>query len=191
MRFPDQVEQLDGMADYIGFIFFEQSKRFIEKTSSVTKAQKVGVFVNASLEEIELAIRKHSLDIVQLHGNEVPELCTALKPSVQLMKAFGVNSSFEFNTCAPYEGEVDYFLFDTKTPLHGGSGKQFDWSILTHYKGNTPFLLGGGIAPHSVESLKAFQHPKFAGIDLNSGFEHSPGDKNIAALTTFIEQIKN
>ena len=81
----------------------------------------------------------------------------------------------DFEKTREYEGRVDYFLFDTRCEGYGGSGKRFDWSILTEYKGETPFLLSGGIRPENAEAIRNFRHPRFAGIDLNSGFEIEPG----------------
>jgi phosphoribosylanthranilate isomerase len=130
------------------------------------------------------------LDVVQLHGSETPETCQILKQESRVIKAFGVNEDFNFKQVRAYENHVDHFLFDTKTSLHGGSGRQFDWSILSKYKGSVPFLLSGGINPKSVEYLKNLNHPKLVGIDLNSGFENSPADKNIAELKQFIKQLR-
>ncbi|MCJ8288134.1 MAG: phosphoribosylanthranilate isomerase [Crocinitomicaceae bacterium] len=191
MRSGEQVQKIEGVTDYIGFIFYENSKRFVNTTPVVENALKVGVFVNASSEEINERIAEQSLDAVQLHGHETPEFCSQFAPEISVIKAFGVDDQFEFDSTADYEAHVDFFLFDTKTPHHGGSGQQYDWSILSNYKGAIPFFLSGGIRPSSVHALKNFQHPKFAGIDLNSGFEQSPGDKNTSELIQFIEQIKN
>ena len=86
---------------------------------------------------------------------------------------------------------VDYFLFETKCDTYGGSGKQFDWSILQNYHGTTPFLLTGGIKPSDAEKVKAFHHPQFIGIDLNSGFETAPALKDPALLHDFLEIVKS
>jgi len=191
MRSDEQVQKIEGVTDYVGFIFYENSKRFVNTTPVVKDALKVGVFVNASSAEINEHIAEQSLDAVQLHGHETPEFCSLFAPEISVIKAFGVDDQFEFDSTADYEAHVDFFLFDTKTPHHGGSGQQYDWSILSNYKGAIPFFLSGGIRPSSVQALKSFQHPKFAGIDLNSGFEQAPGDKNTSELIQFIEQIKN
>ena len=89
-----------------------------------------------------------------------------------------------------YEGRVDYFLFDTKCDNYGGSGKQFDWSVLEAYTGETPFLLSGGLRPESAGAIRSFHHPRLAGIDLNSGFEIEPGLKDVEKLKRFIHDIK-
>lgn len=84
----------------------------------------------------------------------------------------------------------DYFLFDTPCNGYGGSGKSFDWEMLTHYHGETPFLLSGGLKPESLDALLNFSHPHWAGIDLNSGFEQVPGLKDAAVLSDFIDSFK-
>lgn len=190
MRLEEQVNELNENVDFLGFIFYEKSKRFVQSTPNVEQAQKVGVFVNASIEEIRQEIVRHSLDVAQLHGSETPEMCSELKEDVQVIKAFGVNDDFDFNQTEAYSGHVDYFLFDTKTKLHGGSGRQFDWSLLKKYVGQTPFILSGGINPASLSSLRSIWHPKFAGVDLNSGFENAPADKNINELKHFINELQ-
>ena len=82
------------------------------------------------------------------------------------------------------------FLFDTPCNGYGGSGKSFDWEMLTHYHSETPFLLSGGLKPESLDALLKFSHPRWAGIDLNSGFEQAPGLKDAAALSDFIYSFK-
>ena len=190
MKSEKQVNQLDGIADAIGFIFYENSKRYVQRTPSVERASKVGVFVNASAEEIGNSIQEQSLDAVQLHGDESPKTCASLRGKSKIIKAFGVDPNFDFSKTKDYEKHVDYFLFDTRTKLHGGSGRQFDWSLLSNYEGSIPFFLSGGIDSESIKSLKTLSHAKLAGVDLNSGFEHSPGDKNISELKQFIKELK-
>ena len=190
MKSEEQVGQLDGVADAIGFIFYENSKRFTRTTPCVESASKVGVFVNASVEEVNNRIQEQSLDAVQLHGSESPEMCASLKGKSKIIKAFGVDRDFDFRKTKDYEESVDFFLFDTKTKLHGGSGRQFDWSLLSNYEGSIPFFLSGGIDSLAIEALKVFTHPKLHGVDLNSGFENSPGDKNISELKQFIKELR-
>ena len=105
------------------------------------------------------------------------------------IKAFQIATACDLEQTTNYEGRVDYFLFDTKCNSYGGSGKQFDWSVLEAYRGKTPFLLSGGIRPENAEAIRNFRHPRFAGIDLNSGFEIEPGLKDIDKLKNFIQQI--
>lgn len=191
MASPKQVAALEDNIDFVGFIFFEKSKRFVHRTPRVDSAHKVGVFVDAALEEIRAKVSEHALDFVQLHGQESPEFCAQIKPETKIIKAFGVDHQFSFASTEKFENCVDFFLFDTKTPQHGGSGTSFDWSILANYHGSTPFLLSGGIRLSSIDSIKQFRHPQFAGIDLNSGFEFSPADKNVVELNQFIQLLKH
>ena len=153
--------------------------------------KRVGVFVNATPEYMIETANLYKLDYLQLHGNESPDTCYALqKRGYAIIKAFSIASADDLTSTTEYEGRTDYFLFDTKCNSYGGSGKQFDWSVLASYKGNTPFLLSGGIAPDSVDAVRNFRHPQLAGIDLNSGFETEPGMKDAEKIKTFIDKIK-
>lgn len=205
MREPENIRQVaETGIDWMGFIFYARSARSIDngkwkidnerKNSSLNNFQlkRVGVFVNATPEEMMETAAHYRLDYLQLHGNESPDICYTLhKRGYAIIKAFSIATEEDLKPVADYEGRADYFLFDTKCCSYGGSGKQFDWSVLSAYKGQTPFLLSGGINPDSVEALRNFNHPKLAGIDLNSGFETSPGMKDAEKLKTFIDKIKN
>jgi phosphoribosylanthranilate isomerase len=107
-----------------------------------------------------------------------------------VIKAISVSVAADLAAAQDYQTHVDYVLFDTRCAGYGGSGEQFDWNILSHYRGNTPFLLSGGIAPESAEALLDFKHTSFAGIDLNSRFEIAPALKDIAVLDSFIQKFK-
>lgn len=135
--------------------------------------------------------------------NALPECTASTKPigksavsstekiqSPIIIKAFNIATAEDLGQTADYEGLCDYFLFDTKCPTAGGSGRKFDWSVLQAYKGHTPFLLSGGIGPDSLPLLQKFHHPQWAGIDLNSCFEITPAVKNIAQLTQFCNEFK-
>ena len=199
MREPQNIREVAALAiNWIGFIFYERSKRFVERCPTEQQAtdseqlspKKVGVFVNATIESMMEKASTYKLDYLQLHGNESPEDCHTLqKRGYLLIKAFPIATKEDFEKTREYEGRVDYFLFDTRCEGYGGSGKRFDWSILTGYKGETPFLLSGGIRPENAEAIRNFRHPRFAGIDLNSGFEIEPGLKDIDKLKNFIQQI--
>ena len=186
-----EVEQLK--VDMIGFIFYPKSPRCLYELPAYmpVKAKRVGVFVNEDKKEIEIFADRFSLDYIQLHGNESPEYCHSLRATgLRLIKAFSIARRKDFENIGTYEESCDYFLFDTKCNGYGGSGKQFDWSVLTSYKGNTPFLLSGGINPDSADAIVNFRHPRLAGIDLNSGFETEPGMKDADKIKTFIDKIK-
>lgn len=182
-----QVAALPGV-DYLGFIFYENSKRFTQ-TSIDTNKKKVGVFVNASADYISEQIKKHSLDVVQLHGNEAPELIKKLPTHVKVIKAFGIAIEADLEATKAYENIVDYFLFDTKSESHGGTGTVFEWQTLNAYKGSTPFFLSGGIGLDLTERLKHFSHPKLAGYDLNSRFETEPKIKDPEQIATFLKLL--
>lgn len=197
MREPEnirQVAQLD--IDWMGFIFYAKSPRYTSHETGRKKhadyaCRKVGVFVNAPLEEMLIAAVDYKLDYLQLHGNESPDDCYALqKRGIALIKAFAISSKDDLAQTTRYEGRADYFLFDTRCSGYGGSGQSFDWSVLAAYSGQTPFLLSGGIHPGSLEALQRFSHPLLAGIDLNSGFETAPGVKDVEKLKGFIEKIR-
>lgn len=198
MRDAENINRLAQLKpDYIGFIFYPQSKRYADKLESkVLQAlppsiKKTGVFVNASLEEIAEKIEQFKLDAVQLHGQETPEFCKQLKPfNIEIIKAFGVNNDFDFGSLENFDSVCDYFLFDTKTELHGGSGKTFDWSILKRYTLNKPYFLSGGLSAENIREIKSINDSRLFALDLNSRFELQPGLKDIEKLTTVFNEIK-
>lgn len=177
-----------GNVDYLGFIFYEGSKRFTDTTFDSDK-KKVGVFVNSSAEYITQQIEKHSLDIVQLHGSETTELIAQLPANIKIIKAFGIAKEADIEATKPYENLVDYFLFDTKSDSHGGTGTAFNWKLLEAYTGSTPFLLSGGIGMDSVDNLKQFSHPQLVGYDLNSRFETAPKVKDATLIAQFLKEM--
>lgn len=189
----EQVEKID--VDMLGYIFYAPSKRFVgdspESALFTSNKPTVGVFVNENAFEILGLAKNMNFEYVQLHGKENPKTCAILKnQGVKIIKAFAIDEKFKFSSTKAFEGIATYFLFDTKTREHGGSGKKFDWQILNEYKGETPFFLSGGIGPSDAEAIKEIAHPQLAGIDLNSGFEEKPGLKNVELLTQFINEIK-
>jgi phosphoribosylanthranilate isomerase len=200
MREPSNIKKLVALnLDYIGFIFYPKSKRFIDDSNAEeilkqvpNHIKKVGVFVNEDLENVIRRIKLYGLDLVQLHGEESPEYCMALKESqVEIIKAFGVDNDFDFSVTSPYENACDYFLFDTKSANHGGTGIRFDWSILKSYNHVKPFFLSGGIGSGDQSDIKFLQSLElnlFA-LDLNSKFEISPGMKDIGLLSEFLDSI--
>ena len=134
---------------------------------------------------------RYKLDYLQLHGNESPELCRELREKgYRIIKAISVSSEEDIRKTESYESAVDYFLFDTRCTGYGGSGQTFDWSILKHYEGQTPFLLSGGIRLELLPQLLRFSHPQLIGFDLNSGFESAPGLKDAKRIQSFINQLK-
>jgi phosphoribosylanthranilate isomerase len=192
MRDAQNIRDVEKLGvDWIGMIFWPQSKRFVaEVPSYLPKHQKrVGVFVDAPLEDIRQHISDYQLNIIQLHGQESPDYVKALKPHTTI-KAFNIAKADDLVQTEQYEGIADYFLFDTKGLMVGGNGQKFDWSVLTAYHGKTPFLLSGGIGLDDAESINSFHHPSCIGIDLNSRFEVSPAFKDIDKLRKFLGKIK-
>ena len=138
---------------------------------------------------------EYGLDRIQLHGTETPKFCSTIRliTGLPVMKAISVESAQDFGQCSNYEQEdaVDMFLFDTKCSGWGGSGQEFDWSLLESYKGSKPFLLAGGIGPGMEQKILGIRHKQFRGIDLNSRFETEPALKEINKLSLFINNIRS
>ncbi len=197
MREAENIRAVEALGvDWMGFIFWEHSSRCVSQRPAYlpTRAKRVGVFVDASLDVVCQHVEAFGLDVVQLHGSESPaflhDLRNALAGDVLIVKAFSIATRDDLLQTSLYEGLADFFLFDTKAQLVGGNGRKFDWSVLAHYDGSTPFLLSGGIGPDDASRLSAFSHPRLAGIDLNSRFEISPALKNVELLKQFLYDIQ-
>ncbi|MCV9385434.1 phosphoribosylanthranilate isomerase [Reichenbachiella ulvae] len=182
--------------DYIGFIFYERSKRYFlagdidESTMKALGKKKVGVFVNEKVQKIKRLAEQFDLDVLQLHGEESVKECEELKAAgYQVWKAFPVLDTLP--DIQGYEQAVDAYLFDTKGKEHGGNGVQFDWSALSEYEKELPFVLSGGIGPNDVSKVKGFHHKALQVLDINSRFEVEPGLKDVSAIKTFISELKN
>jgi phosphoribosylanthranilate isomerase len=155
------------------------------------QVKKVGVFVNEEKDKIIEIVQQYGLDLVQLHGTEPSGFCHDLKErGIAVMKAFGIGEDFDFARLSDYKDTCDYFLFDTQTILHGGSGIKFRWERLEEYKLSVPFFLGGGIGPLDVQKVRNIHHPGFFAADINSRFETSPGVKDIDIVKNFIQHFK-
>jgi phosphoribosylanthranilate isomerase len=197
-----QLKQLDELGvDYAGMIYFSRSSRYVldklpheEVKNLDVSLQKVGVFVNASEEEIKSQVKLYGLDAVQLHGDETPLLCNRISDFFTVIKAFRIDEANRQNIdwmVKPYEEFCDYYLFDTGSKKdYGGTGEKFNWDILENSKINKPFFLSGGISADDVEKLKAFNHPFLYAVDINSRFEIEPGIKDMAKVKNFIQQLK-
>lgn len=197
-----RAEQLvaleQGGADYAGFIFYERSPRFMgnkldARTVRETAAniKKVGVFVNAPLQQVLQIIKDYGLDAAQLHGDETPEYCSAVRQAAIVIKAFRIGDGKTVEDVAiAYEGVCDYFLFDTAGKEYGGNGQLFDWALLAQYPFKTPFFLSGGIGPAQAQALLELQLPGLYAVDVNSKFETLPGIKDMRQVQDFINNIK-
>ena len=197
MREAENIRAVEALGvDWMGFIFWEHSSRNVCQRPAYlpTKAKRVGVFVDASLDVVCQHVEAFGLDVVQLHGSESPaflhDLRSLCDARLLIVKAFSIATRDDLLQTSFYEGLADYFLFDTKAQLVGGNGRKFDWSVLAHYDGSTPFLLSGGIGPDDASRLSAFSHPRLAGIDLNSRFEAAPAQKNVELLKQFLYDIQ-
>ena len=198
-----QLQQLEALnIDFAGLIFYKDSPRYMgdKITGKQVKdadfdIKKVGVFVNPGYSELLDAIDEYGLDIVQLHGNETPEMCEELSAEVEVIKAFRIagEKSIDIDEMvADYDEVCDYYLFDTAglKESFGGTGQQFDWGILKKAKIEKPFFLSGGIGPDDAAKVKAFKHPDFFAIDVNSKFETEPGVKDMASILKFMQAFK-
>lgn len=193
MTDAENIREVEALGvDLMGFIFYPKSPRCLSRLPHYmpVSARRVGVFVNESRENVLMYADRFELEYLQLHGNESPEYCQRLQgQGVKLIKAFSVASAKELAATENYEGLCSYYLFDTPHPQYGGSGNSFDWSLLHHYQGSTPFLLSGGINRYSVPALRRFNHPRMAGIDLNSRFETRPGFKDAGRIREFLDEL--
>jgi phosphoribosylanthranilate isomerase len=209
MREPENIQQVALLQpDYLGLIFYEGSPRFVSESIGKTrkKIKKVGVFVNASEDEILEKVEKFDLSAVQLHGGESADFCRRLKRNFfkaetfpQIIKVFSISikEQFDFDVLKNYEEHVDLFLFDTKGQQHGGNGVSFNWEVLKDYPSTTPFFLSGGIGPEEVPGIRElYEHFQkkgkqyvFYGVDVNSRFETAPGIKNPDKLRIFQKEL--
>ncbi len=198
-----QLQQLEALnIDYAGLIFYKDSPRYMGDKipgKQVKEAdfdiKKVGVFVNPSYSDLLDAIDEYGLDILQLHGNETPEMCEELSAEVEVIKAFRIAGDESINIdemVRPYDAACDFYLFDTAglKESFGGTGQQFDWGILKKAKIEKPFFLSGGIGTDDVQKVRSFKHPDFFAIDINSKFETAPGVKDMAAILKFLQGFK-
>jgi phosphoribosylanthranilate isomerase len=191
------IEVLACEPDFIGFIFYEKSPRYISEElepsfiQTITTSKKVGVFVNESeIKMLDIASR-YGLDYLQLHGNETAEFCKELQKSIPIIKAFQVDDDFDFSTLKEYEDGCTYFLFDAKSTQYGGSGETFNWKKLTEYNLQKPFFLSGGVGLDNIEQvlLLKSKYPNLYAVDVNSKFEIKPGIKDISKIKLVSNKI--
>lgn len=200
MRNSDNISKvLYACPDILGFIFYQGSRRYVGENPDKGLAAlipenilKAGVFVNERKTKIIELAKLFGLDMLQLHGRESVALCEELmNTGYSIIKAFGINDDFDFKRLIPYARACDYYLFDTGSEQHGGTGRKFNWSLLGKYELDKPFFLSGGIGPEDIEKVRNLNHPAFYGVDINSGFEVKPGIKDPEKVKTFICQVKN
>jgi len=201
MTQAEQVAQLAGLGvSFAGFIFYPKSPRYVFRHMTTTQIRKensinkVGVFVNSTIEEVLHLVDECRLHMVQLHGDESPKFCEKISNYVSVVKAFRLseNDSVEW-MIRPFMEVCDMFMFDTMGAGYGGTGKKFDWTVLKKETIGKPFFLSGGIEPGDEEKLKEFEQEPVAkalfAIDINSRFEISPGVKDMQKVKLFAERL--
>ncbi len=198
-------------ADYLGFVFFRKSPRFLstEDAAEIVVELKqasyedgfelpklVGLFVDAG--EKELAEAAPFLTHFQFHGHENPARCDEMGAdfAVDVIKAIPVAAVGDIAPADEYGDAADLLLFDAKPPpgaaRPGGHGDPFDWSLIDAYKGETPYLVAGGLNPDNVAAAIAAQKSAaFLGVDVSSGVETAPGEKDLAMIKAFVSAAKN
>ena len=198
MRDTKNIEEVGALApDFMGFILYPPSKRYLGENYMLTanipeNTQRVGVFVNALLEDVIIWTNRLKLNFAQVHGDEPPQYCLELKyMGLSVIKSFGVGENFDFETLKDYLDCCDYFLFDTQCAGHGGSGKQFDWKLLQDYPYEKPFFLSGGIGPEDATAILNMNDLPVYAVDINSRFESAPAVKDTEKLKPFIAQLRN
>lgn len=199
MKYIENIKSIgDLKPDYLGFIFYEKSKRNFEGIiPELPKGiKKIGVFVNEYIEIVVSLVEEYQLEAIQLHGDEseeyIRELRTHLSREVEVIKVFGIKDDFDFSILEPYQEEVNYFLFDTKGKERGGNGVKFNWSVLKKYPYAKPFFLSGGIGLNDIKEIQKIKNtglPIYA-IDVNSKFESKPGLKNIKEVKSFKNKLR-
>lgn len=199
MRDEENIRQLVKLKpDYIGFIFYPGSKRYIGENFNMKildiipgSIERVGVFVNELIENVINMADAYGLDYVQLHGDEPPEYCCELmEMNMHVIKAFGIGEDFDFEKIINYNSCCDYFLFDTLSSQHGGSGMKFNWDLIYNYDYPKPFFLSGGIGIEDIPEIHKIDQTFLYAVDINSRFEIEPGLKDIPAISKFISILK-
>ncbi|MBS1576391.1 MAG: phosphoribosylanthranilate isomerase [Bacteroidetes bacterium] len=202
MTLPEQAGALEEMgATLAGFIFYPKSPRYMgnkispEKMKHIKgKIAKVGVFVNATYDDLMKTVEDYRLDMVQLHGDETPKYCEKIADYISVIKAFrlGENDNIEWMV-KPYQDVCDMFMFDTMGAGYGGTGKKFNWEVLKQSSISKPFFLSGGIETGDEERLKEFSESPAAktlfAVDINSKFEITAGIKNMEKVKAFCEKL--
>ncbi len=204
MKYPENVQAVaDLYPDYLGFIFYAKSKRYVlgEHQNAFSdfifnadlRVQKVGVFVNETIQNIIRIATEYDIQIVQLHGDEAPEYCEDLQLlGFQVIKAFGIDEQFDFSILDAYEDACSYFLFDTKSKEYGGTGTHFNWELLNQYKLTKPIFLSGGLEIKDIPTIQdlAKEIPIHA-LDFNSKLEIEPALKYIEKCSEAITLCRN
>lgn len=200
MTLPPNVSEVSILSpDYLGYIFYSRSLRYVGKypdpdlfNAIPAKIQKVAVFVNEQYNKMLDITGKFGFEVIQLHGMESPEICKSLRRQGKIViKVFPGDQLANERLLNEYLEVTDYFLFDTPTHKHGGSGRKFDWSVLDQLKTQKPFFLSGGIAPEDADKILSLKSDHLFGVDINSRFESEPGIKDPKKLSLFFKHLRN
>lgn len=187
-----------ALVDYLGFIFVESSPRYIdpEKAGAIINwvegPEKVGVFMNHSLDDVNVLSKFSGIDFVQLHGQESLEYCQLVeKPIIKVIHVGKETTREELELqVAMYSEVAEFLLFDTKSNgVYGGTGQTFDWSLLSDIAGEKPFFLAGGLTPENVSETIEIVNPY--AIDISSGVEEEPGLKDFEKIERLMENLKS
>ena len=211
----NQIQELISLnVDFLGFIFYEKSPRFVlnhlslEGISAINHQGKVGVFVNETIEKIVEISEKSNLNFIQLHGDEdeefVKKLRLSLSKNIKIIKVIRIGNDFEkfkneiskISNLTQGEAElseaksqISNLLFDTDSKAFGGTGKTFDWQILNEIEIPIPYFLSGGISLENIHQLSTINHQPLA-LDINSKFETEPGSKDLEKIKNFTQIVK-
>ncbi|HAT16120.1 MAG TPA: phosphoribosylanthranilate isomerase [Microcoleaceae bacterium UBA11344] len=189
-------------AQSLGFICVPASPRYVSpETIRLIVEQlpenvdRIGVFANSTIDNICQVVAESNLTGVQLHGDETAEYCDRLReflPGIEMIKALRVKTSETLDTAAVYATHVDTLLLDAYHPEQlGGTGKTLDWQMLAEFRPSCPWLLAGGLRPDNVLSaIASLSDNNFSGVDLSSGVEIAPGDKDLTKVAKLFEQLK-
>lgn len=197
-RLEDARFASGALVDYLGFIFYPDSPRYVEPAKAgaiinwLEGPMTVGVFVNQPLDDVNSTVRQTGIDLVQLHGNESPEYCALVdKPVIKVFHIPEGKTAAQLKAeMEPFNEVADYYLFDTKIDgIWGGSGKSFDWNILKDVSADKPFFLSGGLNTHNIR--KAIETVNPTSVDLCSGLEESPGLKDFDKVERFFDVMRD
>lgn len=197
MRDPGNIMEISILCpDLMGFIFYRESPRYVGDDFICPDLpfyiRRSGVFVNESMDHLLRIASRNRLWMVQLHGDESPEYCRAIRTAgYEVTKVFKVNDQFNPDLISPWVSCVDFFLFDSWGPRPGGNGSRFDWEILDQYRYEVPFFISGGITPENLKDVLNIRNPYFTGVDVNSGIESAPGIKDFASAVKISDQIRS
>lgn len=188
-------------ADMVGFVFYPPSPRNVSAEQAETLLHsvpsgidRVGLFVDPETDFLDQILAKARLDLLQLHGDETPERCRAISVyfGLPIIKAIKVSTKADLKMAKDYEDAVDWLMFDARPAadgaLPGGNGRAFDWTILKGAEFKRPWLLAGGLTPDNLS--QAVQQSGASAVDVSSGVESAPGQKDPAKIRAFLHAAR-